>query len=87
VATLRLIPKHRAPVCSTCKGEGVLVSYECINGREVDVSEPCGACDEGEESFRDREERLRDALDEHCDRLFEEGRERTAIAFGAGWES
>ena len=71
--------------CPHCNGEGVLVSYECHNGREVDVTTPCEACDDGEESFRDREERLRDALDEHCDQLFEEGRERTLIAFGAGW--
>jgi hypothetical protein len=71
--------------CKTCHDEGVLVSYECINGREVDVSEPCPDCDEGGENFQDREERQRAALDEHFDRVFEERREQTLMLFGAGW--
>ena len=71
--------------CPHCNGEGVLASYEWRNGREVDVTEPCGACDEDGVNLADRDERLEAREQEYVDRRSEEGRERTLIAFGAGW--
>ena len=71
--------------CIACNNEGVLVSLEFINGREVDVTELCGACDEDGVNLADRDERLEAREQEYVDRRSEQGRERTLIAFGAGW--
>ena len=52
----------KVAVCAHCNGERVLISYECVNGREVDVTSPCEACDEGSDDHDDHDDREDDEL-------------------------
>ena len=59
-------------VCANCNGERVLTSCEFVNGREVDVTSPCEACDEGSDDHDDREDdELRSARPDLSDGYFE----------------
>ena len=49
-------------VCANCNGERVLTSCEFVNGREVDVTSPCEACDEGSDDHDDHDDREDDEL-------------------------
>jgi hypothetical protein len=70
-------------VCETCGGDEVLHSTDWVNGREVEVSEPCGDCCGDGGDYDDREEdEKRLATDAEVDDMRADQHERYVRAFG-----
>lgn len=70
-------------VCKTCGGDEVLVSTDFVNGREVDVSEPCpDCCDEDGCNDTEVEARTIDRDQRDFDDMRADQHERYLRAFG-----